>query len=65
MFAWESLITKACENKGVNPKIQRNRENQNVLTAVGSDNQQVYRTSGFGDALYIIIRAFPVRELST
>lgn len=43
VFAWESLITKACENKRLNPKIQSNRENQNVLTAVGADNQQLYR----------------------
>ncbi len=43
VFAWESLITKQCENKGLNPKIQGNREDQNVLTAVGVDNQQVCR----------------------
>ena len=43
LFAWESLITKACEEKGLNPKVQGNRERQNVLIAVGADNQQFCR----------------------
>lgn len=40
LFAWESLITKECEKKGLNPKIQSNRESQNVLIAVGTDKQK-------------------------
>lgn len=40
LFAWESLITKECEKKGLNPKIRGNRESQNVLIAVGADKQK-------------------------
>ena len=43
VFAWESLITKACEEQGLNPSIRTHREHQNVLTAVGADKQQALR----------------------
>ena len=43
VFAWESIITNACEEQGLNPSIRTNRERQNVFTAVGADNQQALR----------------------
>ncbi len=40
LFAWETLVTLACEEEGLDPKNRDNRANQNVLRFVDTDKRK-------------------------